>query len=235
MQEIRDTGSIPGSGKSPWGRHGNPLQYLYLENPMDRGAWQVTVHYVTKSWTWLKWLSTRVLNMLIPEPRLRLGRGLGAWTFHKLHRSLAVSLGWTPSLCLSEQAFCCSLHTSLSGYWLWTFVCSAQLFPHLKCLFFQSVHFSHSGLSNSLWPYRLQLARPPCPSPTPGVCLNSCPLSQRCIQPSHPLSSPSPLTLNLSQHQGLFKWVSSSHQVAKVLEFQLQHQSFQWTFRTDFT
>ena len=52
------------------------------------------------------------------------------------------------------------------------------------------------------------------------------------IQPSHPLSSSSP-ALNLSQHQGLFKWVSSSYQVAKVLEFQLQHQSFQWTPRTD--
>ena len=54
------------------------------------------------------------------------------------------------------------------------------------------------------------------------------------IQPSHPLSSPSPPAFNLSQHQGLFKWVSSSHQVAKVLEFQLQYQSFQWIFRTDF-
>ena len=53
------------------------------------------------------------------------------------------------------------------------------------------------------------------------------------IQLSHPLSSPSPPALNLSQHQGLFKWVSSSHQVTKVLEFQLQHQSFQWTFRTN--
>ena len=53
------------------------------------------------------------------------------------------------------------------------------------------------------------------------------------IQPSHPLSSPSPPALNLSQHQGLFKWVNSSHQVAKVLEFQLQNQSFQWIFRTD--
>ena len=53
------------------------------------------------------------------------------------------------------------------------------------------------------------------------------------IQPFHPLSSPSPPALNLSQHQGLFKWVSSSHQVAKVLEFQLQHQSFQWTPRID--
>ena len=53
------------------------------------------------------------------------------------------------------------------------------------------------------------------------------------IQPSHPLSSPSPPALNLSQNQGLFKWVSSSHHVAKVLEFQLQHQSFQWTPRPD--
>ena len=52
------------------------------------------------------------------------------------------------------------------------------------------------------------------------------------IQPSHPLSSPSPPTFNISQHQGLFQWVSS-HQVAKVFEFQLQHQSFQWTPRTD--
>ena len=53
------------------------------------------------------------------------------------------------------------------------------------------------------------------------------------IQPSYPLLSPSPPAFNFFQHQGLFKWVSSSHHVAKVLEFQLQHQSFQWTFRTD--
>ena len=53
------------------------------------------------------------------------------------------------------------------------------------------------------------------------------------IQPSHPLLSPSPPAPNPSQHQSLFQWVSSSHQVAKVLEFQLQHQSFQWTPRTD--
>ena len=53
------------------------------------------------------------------------------------------------------------------------------------------------------------------------------------IQPFHPLPSPSPPAFNLSQHQGLFKWVSSSHQVAKILEFQLQQQSYQWTLRTD--
>ena len=54
------------------------------------------------------------------------------------------------------------------------------------------------------------------------------------IQPSHPLSSPSLPAFNLSQHQNVFQWVSSLHQVAKVLELQLQHQSFQWIFRTDF-
>ena len=53
------------------------------------------------------------------------------------------------------------------------------------------------------------------------------------IQPSHPLLSPSPPAPNPSQHQSLFHWVSTSHKVAKVLEFQLQHQSFQWTPRTD--
>ena len=53
------------------------------------------------------------------------------------------------------------------------------------------------------------------------------------IQPSYPLSSP-PVAFNLSQHQGLFRWFGSSHQMAKVLELQLQHQSFQWTGRVDF-
>ena len=58
------------------------------------------------------------------------------------------------------------------------------------------------------------------------------------IQPSYPLSSPSPPAFNLSPHQGLFLWVSSPHQVTKVLAFQLQHQSFQWipgliSFRID--
>ena len=53
------------------------------------------------------------------------------------------------------------------------------------------------------------------------------------IQP-HPLSFPSPPAFHLSQHQGLFRWISSSHQVAKVLEFQVQHQSFQWIFKTNF-
>ena len=55
--DIRDMGSIPGLGRSPGEGNGNPLQYFWLENPMDRGAWHATIHGVTKSQTWLKWLS----------------------------------------------------------------------------------------------------------------------------------------------------------------------------------
>ena len=75
------------------------------------------------------------------------------------------------------------------------------------------VQFSRSVVSDSLWPHELQHARPPCPSPTPGVYLNHVHWVSDAIQPSHLLSSPSPSALNLSQHQGLFKWVSSLQQV----------------------
>ena len=57
--DIRDVGSLPEWGRSPGGGHGKPLQFSCLENPMDRGAWWVTVHGVTKSWIQLKWLSTQ--------------------------------------------------------------------------------------------------------------------------------------------------------------------------------
>ena len=90
-----------------------------------------------------------------------------------------------------------------------------------------SLQFSHSVMSDSLQPHRLQHARLPCPSPPRRACSNSHPSSQDAIQPSHPLLSPSPPAFNLSWHQGLFQQVSSSHQVAEVLELQLQHQSSQ--------
>ena len=54
------------------------------------------------------------------------------------------------------------------------------------------------------------------------------------IQPSHPLTHSSPSALNLSQHQGFFQWVSYLHRMTKILEFQLQHRSFQWVFGVDF-
>ena len=89
-------------------------------------------------------------------------------------------------------------------------------------------------MSDSLQPCEPQHARPPCPSPTPRVYSDSHPSCWWCCQPSNPLSSPSPLAFNLSQHQDLFQWVSSLHQVVKILEFHLQHQSFQWIFRSCF-
>ena len=74
----------------------------------------------------------------------------------------------------------------------------------------------------------------PVHSLTPGAYHTHVHRVSDAIQPSHPLLSPSPPTVNLSQHQSLFQWVRSLHQVAKVLELQLQYQSFQWLFRTDF-
>ena len=96
-----------------------------------------------------------------------------------------------------------------------------------------SVQFSHSVMSDSLQPHGLQHARPPCPSSIPGACSNSRPSSQWC----HPTISSS--VVPFSSHPQLFPasgsfQVSSLHQVAKVLEFQLQHQPFQWILRIDF-
>jgi len=79
----------------------------------------------------------------------------------------------------------------------------------------------------------LQHARPPVHHQLPEFTQTHVHWVGDAIQPSYPLPSPCSPAFNLSQHQGLFKWVCSSHQVAKMLEFQLQHQSFQWTLRTD--
>ena len=111
----------------------------------------------------------------------------------------------------------------------WGLKSSWDIFTHMS----HSVQFSRSVMSDSLQPQGPQHTRPPCPSPTPGAHPNYVHRVDDAIQPSHPLSSPSPPAPNPSQHQGLFQWVNSSHEVAKVLEFQLQHQSFQWTPRTD--
>ena len=95
-----------------------------------------------------------------------------------------------------------------------------------------SVQFSRSVVPNSLQPHEPQHASLPVYRQLPESTQTHVHCVSDAIQPSHPLSSPSP-ALNLSQHQSLFKWVSSPHQVSKVLEFQLQHQSLQWTPRAD--
>ena len=105
---------------------------------------------------------------------------------------------------------------------------SCKLFSKVVALFyhpirniFSSVHFSRSVVSDSLWHHGLQHATLPCPSPIMELAQTHVRWVDHAIQSSHPLSSPSPPTFSLSQNEGLFQWVSSSHQVAKVLEFQL--------------
>ena len=100
------------------------------------------------------------------------------------------------------------------------------------CLLFPL--FSHQVISDSLWPHGLQHTRFPCPSLPPGVCSNSCPLSLWCYPTISTSVAPSSCCPQSLQHQGLFQWVSSLHQVAEVLELQFQHQSFQWIFQIDF-
>ena len=92
---------------------------------------------------------------------------------------------------------------------------------------FSSVQFSCSLVSDSLRPHELQHARPPCPPLTHEFTQTHVHRVGDAIQPSHPLLSPSPPAPNPSHHEGLFQRVNSSHEVAKVLEFQLQHPSFQ--------
>ena len=92
-----------------------------------------------------------------------------------------------------------------------------------------SVQFSRSVMSDSLGPMNRSTPGLPVHHQLPEFTQTHVHCVSDAIQPSHPLLSPSPLAFNLFQHRGLFKWVSSLDQVAKVLEFQLQHQSFQWT------
>ena len=87
-------------------------------------------------------------------------------------------------------------------------------------------------MSNSLWSHGLQHTRLPYPPQSLRICSNSCPLSQWCYLTISSSAAPFSFCLHLSQHQGLFQGVSSSHQVAKILE--LQHHFFQWVLRVDF-
>ena len=130
------------------------------------------------------------------------------WICHQLFLFLKTLFWFYPSLCLPNCN--ASFRPFIMLFVLWVLV----------LIQFSSIQFSHSVMSSSLQPHGLQHARPPCPSSTPRVYSNSHLLSRWC----HPtISSPVvPFSCrHLFQLQGLLKWVSSSHQVAKVLEFQL--------------
>ena len=149
-----------------------------------------------------------------------------------LHTCNSISPGSTDAhhLCLLVHSAPHPSHPSLP-------LCNVLLFQHVNML--PSLHFleqstsqsvsqfHRSIVSDSLRLHELKHTRPPCPSPTPGDYSNSHPSSWwfhqvgDAIQPSHPLSSPSPPAPNPSQHLSLFQWGKSSHEMAKVLEFQL--------------
>ena len=162
----------------------------------------------------------------VPQgPSLSLGLSLGTAHLSRLCGGLGERKGGLLLTALSRNSWCFSSH-QLSQSAMDRKNDLKKAISHLVG------QFSRSVLSDSLQPHGLQHARPPCPSPTPGVYPNSRPSSQGCHPTVFILSSPSP-ALTLFQHQGLSQWVSSSHEVATVLEFQLQHQSFQWIFRDD--
>ena len=149
-------------------------------------------------------------------------------TSHFDNHSRRISIRQQRSVRHSHRPLCWLLVFLLS-VWVLSLVSK----PEAQTLQVRSDQMSHSVVSNSLRPHGLQHGLPVHHQLSEFTQTHVHWVSD-AIQPSHPLLSPSPSTLNLSQHQGLFQWVSSSHQVAKVLEFQLQHPSFQWIFRTDF-
>ena len=143
--------------------------------------------------------------------------------------SLSITNSWSSLKLMSIKSVMPSNHLILCR----PLLLLPSVFPNIKVfsnesvLHISSVQFSRSVMSDSLQPHGLQHARLPCPSSIPELAQTHVHRVGDAIQPSHPLSSPSSPPFNLSQHQGLFQGVSSSHHMAKVLEFQLQHQSFQ--------
>ena len=198
---------------------------------MDRWVWCAAVHGFIKNWTWLSnwnelnWTDFHPADKkTIKEAKLfirgHLGNGVLNLSFLSLcyfHSTILQSMyGWNRKIDNSQ---------------IWKHSLSINIGVNIHQ--FSSVHFSRSVVSDYLQPHELQYARPPRPSPTPGVHPNPYPLCRRW----HPIISSSVIPFSSCPQSfpasGSFKWVSSLHQVAKVLEFQLQHQLFQWTPRTD--
>ena len=195
-----------------------------LETVRDKEAWHAAVHGVAESQTQLRDLATTLLSKLLLLSRVQLF--CDPWTVaHQAPLSMRFPRQeyWSglpfpsPGIFLTQGSNPRPLSWQANSSPL-----SQQGSPVNQLLL-----FSCSVVSDSLRPPGLQHARPPCPSPPPRACSDSCSLHRWC-QPSHPLWSPFPPAFSL------FQWVSSSHQVAKGLELQLQHQYFQWIFRTYF-
>ena len=224
--QEEDPALIPGWGKSLGEGKGNPLQYSCLENFMDRGAWQVALHGVTKKkkkkrelyrTEWLHFFTFKGEILSKASQRKE-------WILFEMDKTHS-QLSQRGSKCAWNED---SFWSQLSFFKKWDVQIESYGFLLNQ---FSSVTQSCPTFGD------------PMDCSTPGLPVHHQPLEfdqthvhqiGDAFQPPHTLLSPSPPALNLSQHHGLFQWVHSSHQVAKVLKLQLQHQSFQWIFRTDF-
>ena len=185
----------------------------------DRDTWQAVVLEVTKSGTQLNDSTTTKISI---ESGFYMIISSSASLLSFCHQSFPAS-GSFLMIQLVESGGQSTGATPLASVFPTNIQCWFPL--GLRTIGELSIQLS-SVVSNSLWPHESQNARPSCPSQTPGVYSNTCPSSPWCdLAISSPVI-PSPPATSPSQHQGLFQWVNSSHEVAKVLEFQLQHQSF---------
>ena len=235
--------------------HGNPLQCSCLENPRDGGAWWAAVYGVAQNRKRLKWLSSSSSQFWLKSPGQYYLTGINRiFTWNPLSHSTSHYLSFQV-LVLCINFFLLDLSVSKiqwqvfsCDFWLEWFqkiiIVEQGLLSYLLCdrskavtnSCINSIQFSSSVVSDSLQPHESQHTRPPCPSPTPRVHSNS--TSIKSVIPSnhlilwHPLLllPPIPPSIRVFVH---LQWVNSSHEVDKVLEFQLQHQSFQWTPKTD--
>ena len=199
-----DLGLIPGLGRSPGEGHGNPLQYSGLKNSMD-----CIVHGVAKSRTRLSDFHFHCLSHNIKLLQYYWLYSLFYTYFiTDIYASYPLNLLFTSPL---------PLHLAVtSSLYLWVFFCYVMFI----CLFwfFSSVTQLCPTLCD---PINCSMPGLPVHQQLPEFTQTHVHRISDAIQPCHPLSSPSPPAPSPSQHQGLFQWVNSSHEVAKVLEFQL--------------
>ena len=181
--DIEDVGSIPESGGSPGGGHGNSLQYSCQKTPRTKEPGRLQSmgsERVGHNWSDLACMWREQMWFI---------------EIYSADKQKILSLKKEPVVSIS----------------------SVQLLSHVRIFATPRNAACQASLSfTNSWNF-LKLHE-----------------VSDAIHPSYPLLSPSPPAFSLSQHQALFQWISSSDQVAKVLELQLQHQSFQWIFRTDF-
>ena len=135
-----------------------------------------------------------------------------------------------------QQHSSLAVFLSVNGAWCFCRCLSRWLFQPSMFMGHPQVALVVESLSR-VWPcdpHGLQHTRPPCPSPSSRVCSKSCPLSQWSFLTISSSVTPFSFCLQSFPASGSFQWVGSSHQVTKVLELQLQYQSFRWIFRVDF-